>query len=416
MLRAESILPPGQSGFVSIPGLADGTGSPHLYDQLQPFIDFRWKPATFDQPGDVEVPHPGVKIVRDGYGVPAVTGDTEDLMWWGAGYAIAQDRLFELELFRRATTGRLADIAGRERVPRRRPVVRQDFYTPAELDAQFAALPAALRSRFEAYRDGINAWIDHVQSTRRATCPASSPPIGISRPGPWTVRDSVAIGVYLARTIAPNADPEGLELANLRGAPALGRRRRSTGLVPLRTPGALTTIPAARGHASPPSRVARAAQERAAFRRSVAFARGLPFPDRSAPRTRRRCAPRSPAARLLGPGGSYMFAVRDGGRATRCCFNGPQLGFTAPEQIVELELHAPGFDVRGITAPGAPVIGAGHNGQRRLGRSRPARRTSTTSTPRSSCPATPSRTCFAGKARKMDCRDEAIAYHSPPSR
>ena len=56
VLRAESILPPGQSGFVSIPGLADGTGSPHLYDQLQPFIDFRWKPATFNQPGDVERP------------------------------------------------------------------------------------------------------------------------------------------------------------------------------------------------------------------------------------------------------------------------------------------------------------------------------------------------------------------------
>src|SRR4029453_14390771 len=132
VLRAESILPPGQSGFVSIPGLADGTGSPHLYDPPHPFIDFRWKPATFNQPGDVEVPHSGVKIVRDSYGVPAVTGDTEDLMWWGAGYAMAQDRLFELELFRRATTGRLADIAGRDRVPDDE-VVRQDFFTPAEL-------------------------------------------------------------------------------------------------------------------------------------------------------------------------------------------------------------------------------------------------------------------------------------------
>ena len=84
-------------------------------------------------------------------------------MWWGAGYAIAQDRLFELELFRRATTGRLADIAGRERYPTTRSS-RQDFFTPAELE------PSSPRSRrvpprFEAYRDGINAWIDHVQSS-----------------------------------------------------------------------------------------------------------------------------------------------------------------------------------------------------------------------------------------------------------
>src|SRR6478672_769041 len=105
VLRAESILPPGQSGFVSSPGLADGSGSPHLYDQLQPFIDFRWKSAMFGQPGTTEAPRTGVRIVRDGTGVPDVTGATQDDAWWGAGYAIAQDRLFELELFRAATEG-----------------------------------------------------------------------------------------------------------------------------------------------------------------------------------------------------------------------------------------------------------------------------------------------------------------------
>src|SRR5687767_2755964 len=135
VVRSVSILPPGQSGFVSAPGLADGSGSPHLYDQLDPFIGFRWKEATFNLPGRTETPRAGVRIVRDSYGVPAVTGSSEDLMWWGAGYAMAQDRLFELELFRRATTGTLASIAGRERVPDDK-VVRQDFYTPAELDRQ----------------------------------------------------------------------------------------------------------------------------------------------------------------------------------------------------------------------------------------------------------------------------------------
>src|SRR5687767_12010215 len=93
VLRAESILPPGQSGHVSIPGLADGTGSPHLYDQLDPFIRFQWKNAMFHRGGREERPRPGLRIVRDGFGVPAVYGDTEYLMWWGAGYALAQDRM-----------------------------------------------------------------------------------------------------------------------------------------------------------------------------------------------------------------------------------------------------------------------------------------------------------------------------------
>src|SRR5919112_2793486 len=91
LLRAETVLPPGQSGFVSIPGVADGTGSPHLYDQLQDFIAFRWKPATFNQPGATEAPKAGVAIVRDAYGVPSITGATEHDMWWGAGYAAAED-------------------------------------------------------------------------------------------------------------------------------------------------------------------------------------------------------------------------------------------------------------------------------------------------------------------------------------
>jgi penicillin G amidase len=409
VLRAESILPPGQSGFVSIPGLADGTGSPHLYDQLQPFIDFRWKQATFNQPGDVETPHPGVKIVRDGYGVPAVTGDTEDLMWWGAGYAMAQDRLFELELFRRATTGRLADIAGRERVPDDE-VVRQDFFTPAELDRQFAALPAAFRSRFDAYRDGVNAWIDHVKSSPD-DMPGEFAAVGIAVPDAWTVRDSVAIGVYLARTIPINSDPEGLELANLRGLQLSGAKAFDR-LVPLRTPGALATIPAREG--SFPSQPGRTrAQERAAFRRSVAFARGLPFPA-GAPEDPSALRARSPAPSLLGPGGSYTFAVRNARARRALLYNGPQLGFTAPERIVELELHAPGFDARGLTAPGAPVIGAGHNGRVAWGITSGASDVDDLYAERL-VPGNPESYMFRGQARKMDCRDEAVSYRSPPS-
>jgi penicillin G amidase len=51
ILRAEDVLPPGQSGYVSIPGTAAGTGSPHLTDQTNLFVNFQFKSAMFDQPG-----------------------------------------------------------------------------------------------------------------------------------------------------------------------------------------------------------------------------------------------------------------------------------------------------------------------------------------------------------------------------
>ena len=47
IIRSEDVLPAGQSGFVG----ADGTGSPHLYDQLPLFLSFSYKPADLSGAG-----------------------------------------------------------------------------------------------------------------------------------------------------------------------------------------------------------------------------------------------------------------------------------------------------------------------------------------------------------------------------
>ena len=337
VVRAESILPPGQSGFVSITGLADGTGSPHLYDQLQPFIDFRWKSALFNQPGALEVPAPGVRIVRDSYGVPAVTGNTEADAWWGAGYAVAQDRLFELELFRRATQGKLSEIAGSSRLDDD-VIVRQDMYTPGELDHMFSRLPADLQARFTAYRDGINAWIDHVRSNP-SDLPGEYPATG-TMPAPWTVRDSVAIGVYLARTIPTNADPHSLELANLRAVQLSGWRVLDK-LVPAAHARARDDDPAASGPRSPRSR-AHAPPGARRVQRSLRFAQHAARSPRPPARRTPAAARARPRSRSVRIGGSYMFAVRRRSDGHAILFNGPQLGFSAPESSSSSSCTRPG--------------------------------------------------------------------------
>src|SRR3954466_13359188 len=85
IIQAGSVLPPGQSGFVSIPGVANGTGSPHLTDQTSLFTSFGFKSALFNRPGSASSPRSGVHVVRDGYGVPAVTGASDYDAWWGVG-------------------------------------------------------------------------------------------------------------------------------------------------------------------------------------------------------------------------------------------------------------------------------------------------------------------------------------------
>ena len=97
-------------------------------------------------------------VTRDAYGVPSVRAGSTGDAWFGVGYAVAQDRLVELELFRRATQGRLAEVLGKSRL-QDDIVARRDYYTRAELRAQLRRLPARLRARFDAYAEGVNAWI-----------------------------------------------------------------------------------------------------------------------------------------------------------------------------------------------------------------------------------------------------------------
>jgi hypothetical protein len=375
--RAETVLPPGQSGFLAQQGT-----NPHLTDQLSLFESFQLKPAGFDEPGTSESPAPGATITRDAYGVPNVRAGNDRDLWLGVGYAMAQDRLVQLELFRRGTQGRLAEVLGKDQLEND-IVARRDYYTIPELRRMLRSLPAEIRARFEAYADGVNLWLSRVQADS-ALLPQEFALLKLQMQ-PWRAVDSASIGVQLARTI-PSGD--GRELENWRALRALGRRRFAQ-LLPLRTPGQIATIPASEGRfPSNPGRTRR--DERAGYRRSQRFLRGVRPP--------RGATAGTSAAR----GGSDAWAVRgSGGRAW--LFNGPQLGFEIPEQLAELEVHRPGLDARGVTPPGLPIVGIGRNdhiawgmtsgltddddlyAERLVGRERYR---------------------FRGRTRKMDCRTE----------
>nr|MBA2793527.1 penicillin acylase family protein [Thermoleophilaceae bacterium] len=333
VFQAESVLPPGQSGFVSVPGVAMGTGSPHLADQNQLFIDFGFKSALFGQPGPTETPRPGVSIVRGPYGVPSITGSTDFNAWFGVGYAVAQDRLFQLELFRRAGSGRLAEIVGEDFLDDDL-IARRDYYTDAELDAMIAGIPPNLRSRAEAYRDGINAWVEEVRKDP-SKLPGEFAALQVDLPT-WTLRDTARIGILLARTV-PSGD--GAEIENARALREIGSKAFDK-LLPLRTKGRVATVPEKAGiFPSQPGRTVK--QERRAFLRTRRFLKGLPLPD--PPKTE------AEAEASEARGGSYMWGIgrkRPTGRKLRGAsqsylFNGPQLGFSIPELFVEFELHSP---------------------------------------------------------------------------
>jgi penicillin amidase len=125
-----------------------------------------------------------------------VTAQSEEGVWWGAGYAVAQDRLFQLELFRRATTGRLAEILGESYLDDDL-IAARDYYTADERRAMLDRLSPSIRLRIAAYRDGVNAWISHVRANPQ-DLPGEFPAVGAELRD-WTEDDSVAVGIFLAR-------------------------------------------------------------------------------------------------------------------------------------------------------------------------------------------------------------------------
>ncbi|MEA2481232.1 MAG: penicillin amidase [Thermoleophilaceae bacterium] len=402
--EAGTVLPPGQSGFVSAAGLATGTGSPHLTDQLDLFTSFRFKDAMLGQDSveSTESPTPGVTIKRDGYGVPSITGDTDYALWFGAGYAAAQDRLFQLDLFRRATQGRLAEILGKSYV-NDDFIARRDFYTRPDYEAQFNRLPGDLRDRFTAYRDGINAWIakTRLDPTKLPGEFAATGDVMAD----WTTYDSTTIGVYLARTV-PSDD--GAEIDNARALAQIGPKAFDK-VLPIRLPDQVSTIPKSEGvFPSQPGRTVR--QERAAFTRSQKFLKGVQLPPEPAPDP--GAAKRATMAGIGRVGGSNMWAIRskDGGATL---FNGPQLGFQIPELFIEMELHGPNLNARGATAPGVPVLALGHNEHVAWGITSGLSDDDDLYVEKLAGDA--EHYTYKGKTLAMDCRDETFTYRAQPT-
>jgi hypothetical protein len=88
----------------------------------------------------------------------------------------------------------------------------------------------------------------------------------------------------------------------------------------------------------------------------------MPLPKKAGAAVVETGMPREEARKVLGGQGSFMWAIRRESDRHTFLVSGPQLGYNAPQRLHELELHAPGLDVRGVVPPGVPALAIGHNG------------------------------------------------------
>ena len=154
-----------------------------------------------------------VTIDRDDYGVPHISGLSEEAVFFGQGFAVAQDRLFQMETFWRTALGRLAELQGPTALPQDQ-AIRTVYYTDAERQAQFAALPPRAQTFFTAYVDGVNAYIDSTAANPAAYLPAEYAALGFA-PEPYTVNKVVGTVQFFIRRFGEIGGEELTRLAEL---------------------------------------------------------------------------------------------------------------------------------------------------------------------------------------------------------
>jgi penicillin amidase len=294
-----------------------------------------------------------VTVRRDAHGVPHIEAATEDDLFMAQGYVTAQDRLWQMDLFRRNANGELAEILGssmlkhdsEQRVLQIRNTARRIY----------ASIPPSDRTRLDDYARGVNLFIaQHLDAKDGATLPPEFRMLGY-RPQPWSGVDSVSVGLMLVETLDthartklfreivaaklqnPKLEADLYPVGSWRDHPPTGVQANPSQPLPKSAPASDDDDDEDRSQAS----AAPAAHEDTRDLHAL-----LDLPDCDG------CAPGS---------NNWVIAGRHTASGKPLLSNDMHLGLTEPNTWYMADLKAPGYHAAGVTLPGMPFVIAGHN-------------------------------------------------------
>ena len=263
-----------------------------------------------------------VRVYRDGHAVPHIFAESMNDAARALGYIHASERLYQMEIQRRAGQGRLSEIAGADLIGVDKFIRTLGFYNLAE--SSFAALRPQTRAYLQAYADGVNAFLVSHQGRL---------PPGIPDSG----RRSRAVAARrhdgLGQADEPATQPELCDRGRARAArPQSSARTRAAALSRRR----------ARGRRSPRCRPA-------------------------ARRMRKFLSPRDRLGALIGVdhGASNEWVISGARTLTGkpVLANDPHLAIEAPILWYLARIVTPELSIKGATVPGAPLVLLGQNEQ-----------------------------------------------------
>lgn len=292
-----------------------------------------------------------VRILRDPWGVAHIYAANEADLFFAQGYNAARDRLFQLELWRRAATGTMAEIVGRRALES--DIGSRLLRFRGDMGEELRHYHPRGQAIVEAFVRGVNAYVDRA-NRQPDLLPIEFQLLGI-RPGPWTPEIVVSRHNGLFR----NA---GDEVALARLASKLGVERLKE-LVDFEPSSPSLAEAAELDLASIPERALdlyRASRSGFDFRRE-----DIVKPEwRSPPEQDEESSARRAALEFMRlPVGSNNWVVAPQRSVTGKGFmaNDPHRSLQVPSLRYFVHLSAPGWDVIGGGEPALPGISIGHN-------------------------------------------------------
>jgi penicillin amidase len=294
-----------------------------------------------------------VAAIRDAHGVPHLTAASLEDLFFAQGYITAQDRLWQMDITRRAGGGELSEILGAVKLPSPpsrasgapRPTTTLVDYDKTQRILRLRAvaervavqLPERDKMIFSAYARGVNAYIDQ----HRDNLPIEFHLLRY-QPRAWSPADSVLVAISMSQLLNPQYGMEyWREKIGQKLSPEL-----MADLYPFSSP---------RDH--PPGQDVTPAQKweevkeigdavtQNARRRSVA----------SAYASKDSCESCLPGSNNWVVSGAHTTTGKP------LLSNDMHLPHRVPAVWYELQLHSGEFDVEGFSLPGMPMVVVGHN-------------------------------------------------------
>ncbi|MGZ6364430.1 MAG: penicillin acylase family protein [Ktedonobacteraceae bacterium] len=145
--------------------------------------------------------HEPVDIITDRYGVPHIYAQNEDDLFFAQGYVHAFERLWQMELNRRISSGHLSEIFGELALETDKFARRLGMHRAAHEAAR--QLPEHSKRILDAYAQGVNAFIERNQNKL---------PLEFTilrfKPEPWRIEDSIQWSKMMGWNLGGNWETE----------------------------------------------------------------------------------------------------------------------------------------------------------------------------------------------------------------